>query len=545
MDGKKNTGKRKPLDDDSDEGFGLRTPAPKRERSETGKVDRPRKSDPGKGDTGKSERPRKAETGKSERPSRLESGKTKALPSKDLPPKTESGKTRALAKSEPEPAPPRTESGKTKALRAKGEPAERPAAAGRSKAPLLVGGLLIVGLGVGGLLLLRPDDPGRVPTPIAPAPAPQVAEGPTPPRNVQPIQVKPMPPNPSVGPGATPLEKPLAEVDPGDLQPLQAPGKLDKATLDELARRSPNHAELARILGEFADLFRSDIMAQNPMLEDFQARQKREDELIARIRALGPQAAGALMDMLLGLDNRAQQIFLAKGLAGIPGAEALDAVSKILGQNKDVAIQTTLIRFLPADPSSSEMVARAFQGEQNPHLRTMLMRELSAREQEGGHGAAELFRQAALQDPDPNVRAEAVSIIGRRGDAGDAAVMEQLARSEQNQQIRQRAIVSYAETAGQGSLRYLEDLARDPQAGLPIRASAVLAIGRVGGDGAIRSLETIAATDPDQEIRTRAQRLSASLRARQQSEAQGPARVDEQPLRLGPGGAEAAPLQPR
>ena len=157
-----------------------------------------------------------------------------------------------------------------------------------------------------------------------------------------------------------------------------------------------------------------------------------------------------------------------------------------------------------------------------------------------------LFRNAATADADPNVRAEAVSILGRMGDPANAPLMEQIARDEQTPlQIRQRAIVSYAETAGEGSLRYLEDLARNQQAGVPVRASAVLAIGRVGGDGAIRSLETIAATDPDQEIRSRAQRLAASLRARQQADAQGPARVDEAPLRTGPGGAEVGPLQPR
>ena len=532
MDGKKQTGKRKPLDDDSDEGFGLRTPARHTERRETGKAERPARKE-----TGKAERPTRKETGKAERPAKSDTGRA------ERPKKLESGKTKAL---EPagEDEPKKLESGKTKALRAKGDPAPAPARAGGSKAPLvLVGLLLVAGVAGGGIWLLRPEEPSRPPTPISPAP-PQVADqgGQKPPVDVEPVLT--LPPPPSVGPGATPLEKPLEKLDPGSLQPLQAPGTLDKSTLEELARRSPNHAELARILEEFADLFKADLMAANPMLEDFQLRQKREEELIARIRAMGPQAAAALLDMVLGLDNRAQQIFLAKGLAGIPGQEALDAVGKVLGQNKDVAIQTTLVRFLPQDAASSALVAQAFQGEQNPHLRTMLMRELSAREQ-GTGGSSELFRQAALQDPDPNVRAEAVSIIGRRGEAADAAVMEQLARNEQNLQIRQRAIVSYAETAREGSLRYLEDLARDPQAGLPVRASAVLAIGRVGGDNAIRSLETIAATDPEQEIRTRAQRLAASLRARQQSEAQGPARVDEQPLRLGPGGAEAGPLQPR
>lgn len=523
MDGKKHTSKKKPLDDDDDDGFGLRTPT-KGEAPKPVKKDPPPKlkSDSHKAVKDEKPAPRKSDVGKVEKAEKAEKAE-KRPPTGKLPRKTDSG-------SSPRP---------------KGDPAGGPR---RSKAPLVVGTFVVLAAGAGGIWALLPPEHQDKPTQIKTT-AVQPAQPGTP-RNVQAQSIPSSAPvvdagalTPVGGEPLTPNAQPL---------PLTAPGTaLDKTTIDELAARSAQHAELARILGEFADLFKFDPNAMNPIEEDFQNRQRREDELVARIRALGPAAAGALMDMVLALDNRAHQIFLSRGLAGIPGPEAADAVEKILAQNKDVAIQTTLVRFLPEGAEASGLIGRAFANEQNPHLRTMLLRELSARDQPPEGQAVtgpspELFRQAALQDGDPNVRAEAVSIIGRRGSPDDAAIMEQLAKTEQNVQIRQRAIVAFAETSGQGSLRYLEDLARDPSAGIPVRASAVLAIGRVGDkpearDPVVRALDTIAATDPDQDIRVRAQRTAASLRARSQQDANGPGRVDDEPLRLGPGGVPLGP----
>lgn len=513
MDGKKHTGKKKPLDDDDDD-FGLRTPARGAESKPKARKD----------------------------PPKLKSDSHKAVKEERAPRKSEPAKPEKVEKP-PERRPP------TGKHPRKSETRDAPAPERRSKAPLVLGTVVVLLAGGGGVWALLPAEDTAKPTPIRTAAAPQPA--PATPKNVQAQAVTPLA-APVIDPGAF---RPVGgEPAPETAQPvpLTAPGtEVDRTTLEELAARSPEHAEVARILAEFADLFKFDPNQNNPLLEDFQQRQQREDELIARIRALGPAAAGALLDMVLGLDNRAHQIFLSRGLAGIPGPEATAAVERILAANKDVAIQTTLVRFLPEGADASGLISRAFGTEQNPHLRTMLLRELSTRDQppEGqapSGPSLELFRQAALQDPDPNVRAEAVSIIGRRGSPDDQAIMEQLAKNEQNVQIRQRAIVAYAETARQSSLRYLEDLARDPNAGIPVRASAVLAIGRVGDDktsreSAVRALDTIAATDPEQEIRVRAQRLAASLRARAQQETQGPNRIDDEPLRLGPGGVPVGP----
>lgn len=269
------------------------------------------------------------------------------------------------------------------------------------------------------------------------------------------------------------------------------------------------------------------------MFDEFQQRRQREDELIERLRALGPYAVGALKDMVLGLNNRAHQIFLAKGLAGIEGPEAVAAVRDLLGETNDVALQTTLVRFLPETGDAAGLVRDAFAEQTNPTARTMLLREYSRRTADDSEADTQVLRDAALSDSNANVRSEAISILGRRGSAEDAALMEKIVREESNLQLRQRAVVAYGETGGQGTLDTLEGFMRDPETPVRLKASTVLAISRVGGDRAISSLDLIAQSDPSPDIRDRAQKLANSLRARRDNPA--PDTVDEEPLILGPG----------
>lgn len=472
--------RRPPTDDSDDDDFGLRTP-----------VKRP---------TSKHEK----------RPSKKVE---KAAPKTEKKPDPE-------PEPEPEPAPPRKEaSGKRKAV----DP--RPAATagaggGRSRGPVLVlaGAVLAAAIGGGVFVATSPtDEPPPQIGRATPAPA---QPGPAPAPKVEPL--RPGTVTPTVLPQPTPAQPAAAS------QPTAPAAKLEpettKLTLDELRRRSADHEAIARLLDRYAELARVDPLSMHgPMFEDFRERERREQELLEELRRLGPGVIPALTEMLLELDHRANQLFMAKALAGMEGPEALGAVEKVLGQVKDVALQTTLVRFLPDSPKSAATVARAFEREENANLRSMLLREYARRLGEGDDSGRELFARAALEDKDPNVRAEAVTLIGRRGDPRDQALMEQIIRDEQNLPIRQRAIVSYAETGKEQSLPFLENLARDPNASLPIRASAVLAIGRIGGERAIQSLDLMAQTDPDQEIRLRAQRLAASLRARQQAERDGTA----------------------
>lgn len=399
--------------------------------------------------------------------------------------------------------------------------------------PLLLG-LLIVGAGAGLAALALGGDPLEDDVPERIAGASDKPEVPTERFNANAKQV-----------GAATTDQgnsPTSTEEPTELQPVatQQPTASEQPTatpkanpLDELRTRSPDHENVARILDEFADLFSFDGLSQNPMFDEFQARRQREEELIARLRALGPYAVEALKDMVLGLNNRAHQIFLAKGMAGIPGPETVAAVRDMLGQTNDVALQTTLVRFLPEGDDAAGVVRDAFSEQTNPTARTMLLREYSRRTMDDDQADTTVLRDAALRDSNANVRSEAISILGRRGNPEDAALMEQIVREEKNLQLRQRAVVAYGETGGEGTLDTLDGFMRDPNTPVRLKASTVLAISRVGGDRAISSLDLIAQSDPSQDIRTRAQKLANSLRARRDNPA--PDIVDEEPLILGPG----------
>lgn len=484
--------RRPPTDDSDDDDFGLRTPI-------------------------------KKPTAKHEKAERAEKKPEKKVEKKPDP--------------EPEPAPPKKEgSGKRKALEA------RPAAAvaaggGRSKAPVLVLAGALVAAAVGGGLFLAMGSSDAPPPVIGGRPDPATPAAPPPATPVADLRPGTVAPTVLPQPGAPSQPTPVA----GDPKPVLTPPPAEVTDkLAELRRRSANHEAIARLLDRYAELTRIDpLNMQDPMFESFRDRERREQELLDELRRLGPGIVPALAEMLLELDQRANQLFMAKALAGMEGAEALKAVEDVLGRTKDVALQTTLVRFLPDSPEAAASVARAFGREENPNLRGMLLREYARRLGEGDDAGREVFTRAALEDSDPNVRAEAVTLIGRRGDPRDQALMEQIINQEQNLPIRQRAIVSYAETGKDSSLPFLENLARDPNASLPIRASAVLAIGRVGGDRAIQTLDLMAQTDPDQEIRLRAQRLAASLRARQQAERDGTAPSE---LETGTVIPEGAPL---
>lgn len=487
--------KRRRDDEDSDD-FGLRTPVKRSEKSE------------------------KSKTGKVERP-RAEKAKAIGGP---------------VAEPEPQAAPPKKEgSGKRKALDS------RPAATsagGRSKAPVVVlAGALVAAAVGGGLFLTMSSSDGPAPV-IGRANQTVIIDEsavrqPPPKTSVTAPTMLPAPttidPNAPVAP-AQPVAGPVTPMTPAE-------------RLAELRRRSANHEAVARLLEQWVELTRLDLEgADNRLFEDFRARERREQELLDELKRLGAAIVPALADMLLELDQRAQQLFVAKALAGIDCPEALKAVEDALLRTKDVALQTTLVRFLPETSEAAATLARAFGHEPNPNLRGMLLREYARRLSDGDDSGREMFNRAALEDPDPNVRAEAVTLIGRRGDARDQALMEQIISKEQNLPIRQRAIVSYAETGKEQSLGFLENLARDPNASLPIRASAVLAMGRVGGDRAIQSLDLLAQSDPDQDIRLRAQRMAASLRARQQAERDGTAPEALEPGTVGPEAGGPSPM---
>jgi HEAT repeat protein len=512
--------KRRRADDDDDD-LGLRTPSKKPATKKTErpeKAEKAEKADPApraKGDTGRRDRPSASGAAPSDDGWR----KVEPAPAGVAPKKGDTGKRPAL------PAP------------------STPRGAGSGKTVMVAAGLGLV-LAVGGAVALLAGGPvqpvqigkgspaGETPIAIAEATESRPVATPGIPRPQVAVPV---------GPAAT--QPTATEVVPAPVTPTAAP----PATLEELARRSANHGAVARLLEQYNELFRFDVLTQaDPTLADFQSREQKERELLAQIHALGGAVVPALLDMLKGVDQRAHQIFLAKALAGMEGSEAVSAVEQALASVKDVSVQTTLVRHLPDTPEAASAVGRAVRGEENPNLRGMLMREYSRRSPATDEEGRAIFRQMALEDPDPNVRQEAITLIGHRGDERDADLLEQMARNEPQLPIRQRALVALSETAKGRSLPLLENLARDATQTLPVRASAVLGLGRVAtlergrpaGDDAIRALDQIGQSDPDQEIRTRATRLAANLRTAAAAERDTP--VNQDPVQIIPGGPTGA-----
>jgi hypothetical protein len=421
------------------------------------------------------------------------------------------------------------------------EKAFRTSASGPSRRPpggLRLGlGTLFVALtamlaAVAGAYLFLGDEPVSVDRPAANpfVPSPQPHTGP---------QRAPLPgpkPPSKPGPVVTPLQAPVTHAATGGAgetasAPAPAPAGVG-LSFAELSRKSADHAAIARILEEYDKIRTFDPnIGPDQMFEDYQKREAKERELLEQIRRLGPASIGALKEMLLGADDNAYRLLMAKALGGWDHPDALQASLAVLQEIKDVAVQTTIARYLPETPPAASLMAQAFASEGDANLRSMLLREYARRvgdgegEQPGPRTqeqldqGRELLRKAAVEDPDASVRAEAIAIVGRRGDPRDAELVSRIAKEEPNVYIRQRAIVALGETAGPSSLGQLEDLARS-DGSLEIRASAVLAIGRVGGDRAVQILDQIARTDSSEEIRTRAERLAAALRARAQAEAE-------------------------
>ena len=486
-------------------------------RTKTSRTKRPK--------TGEHERPKKRKTGEHERPKKRPTGKHERPKSggHERPKKRKTGEHASVG-GKVDDASPTPESGKG----GKGE--ERAKERPIPTLPLLAG--LAGAVIVGGLavMLLMGDPPQKKPQHVAqitPAPQPSRSQ----PSVANPVQPAPQP---SFAEYSAPQPKPTQRKVAPPPKPTPKPKVEKKAlSLEELAKKSATHGAIASVIEEHMALFDPGALrAPGPNFQPFHERRKREEELLARLRAMGPLAVEALQDMLVGLGNRHQRIFLGKALAGIEGPEARQAVGQILGEVKDMSIQLSLTRSLPESQESADLLASAFGAEGDANLRSMLMREYNRRL--APEDAGELFREAA-KDKDPRVRAEAISILGRRGREEDFSLLEDVVHNEQDVNIRKRAIQSYAQTGKGRSLPVLESLVNDPKNSLGVRASAVLGISLVGGEQAILVLDQVGATDPDPQIRQRATVAANNLRRNLQRD-KTQQRVDSPPIRIGPSG---------
>lgn len=282
----------------------------------------------------------------------------------------------------------------------------------------------------------------------------------------------------------------------------------------ELLNKSEHHKTLASFLDEFTGLHNQPSVGTraNPF-EGYRERQRRENDLLEQIKNLGPGVLTAMSDLITELSGHPFQMFLARVLGSMDNDTAREKSAKLLVELKAYSVRMQLVKALPRNDGSIDMIGKSIGKVDDANLRVMLVRELALRTRDGENFqrrvASEHFRKLALEDQSPTVRAEAIAVIGRRKLKGVRDILEQIVRSDGHSTVRQRAIVSLARTAGESSMQTLEEVAMG-EAKDSVRASAVLGLTLIGKP-ALRVLEDIARGDNSPDIRQRAQRAIQAI----------------------------------
>jgi hypothetical protein len=122
---------------------------------------------------------------------------------------------------------------------------------------------------------------------------------------------------------------------------------------------------------------------------------------------------------------------------------------------------------------------------------------------------ASLFRRA-LEDPDRNVRFDAIGMLSLRTFAPGGAILEDAARGLVDPEMRRLSIAGVAENEGERAVSFLVDaLAKESDSSM--RLAVVEALGRAG-PGALEALDQVAANDAAAEVRERAKGVARRLR---------------------------------
>ncbi|MEZ6187478.1 MAG: HEAT repeat domain-containing protein [Planctomycetota bacterium] len=295
---------------------------------------------------------------------------------------------------------------------------------------------------------------------------------------------------------------------------LAAPARADEPNeLDRWTKVSPEHAAVVEALRRFE---RPAQANGSPAPMDLQQARALEEEVLAALRGETPTEARieVLEALLKALKLVRNRVLLAKALAGTQHALALAATERSLQRETDPAIFTTLARTLPETPASVEVLLRWWALEGKPlELRRTALRELARRQAEPSAALLDVLARGICSDPEPELRAEAITLAGRQGDARCAEALARAAKEDADPSCRQRALVAYAEVAGVEAIPLLEAVALG-DASARIQASAVLALGRAGGPDARAALRRVAEATGSAEIKARAQRLLEALEQR-------------------------------
>ncbi len=270
---------------------------------------------------------------------------------------------------------------------------------------------------------------------------------------------------------------------------------------EDLRALSPQHAAVCETYADYLDL-----LGKAP---GFRAKRRVQDDLTKRLQAR-EGLTRPIRDLILFSKSKQEQLFLARALAGFPSGPGLEHLAVLLLPEAPLVL--SLARYLPeADPKSLALLKRAFPLQAEANCKTVLLREIA--KLIGPKGDATFLREVAKdEEAEKELRAEAVTSLGRRGDPRDFETLAALCRKS-DPMLRYRAIMGAANSDKVKALPLLRELRKDPE--VRLRAGIVLALGQIGSE-ALPTLEEIAQDDPEEAIRTRAQRLLDVLKAKEE-----------------------------
>lgn len=274
-------------------------------------------------------------------------------------------------------------------------------------------------------------------------------------------------------------------------------------TLADWSARSEAHARVVAVLEDHAR--RLEASKADPA-----AREAEADAVLGRLAECDAAALGELAIGLEADELQAHRLVLARGLAASPAEGARRAVKELLARVPLPAVYLTVLQALPKSPDSVALLLEVLDVAPDGAPRGLLVQELGARDGFAGERRARLVRLLG-EESDPAVLGHVLSVAGGTGDRALLEPLRALWERVTLLPIRQRLLVTYAQLGGDEALEFIEEATAGAE--LALRAAGVLAIGRVGTPAAVERLERIARDDPSEEVRARAARLAAAVRA--------------------------------
>lgn len=330
-------------------------------------------------------------------------------------------------------------------------------------------------------------------------------------------------PAPTRGPGPqirAPEQSPRIQLPANNQRPVgpeqparEAPKPMTRAGFDSLSQRSEIHAKLRSILDEYLDAYNNLPPGLTPD-EVYKERLRLERDFLAKLRRLGDGAIPVIAEFIKGTNGHRFQLVLAKALAEIEGPLAKQAIRDLLVDAAD-NVRLMLVRSLPRENGSVRLLDESWDQLKDENLRVLALSEVNrwSAEDQTREEASKFLRDVARNDEFPRARAQALALLGRRGDREDVMLLRERVRVEQDPLVRQRAIMAFAKVGGAEAIETLRQVAGDRRGDAKMRVIAILGLQQVGPE-AIPFLEEIARSDPAPQIQRRADLAARSLRAR-------------------------------